>query len=637
VKNNKLILLFLFSYLLILSVCKKVEEVMMVLTGEVTNIQQNSAEVSGLIVDLGNGATEYGHCYGKTPNVSLNSLKTALGTPAGNGGFTSMLSDLEVGTKYYINAYLSNGKEVVYGKEINFSTSAALLPEITTKAVTDITQQGANSGGNVSSDGGAPVTALGVCWNTLSGPTISNNKTTDGNGTGTYSSNMTGLSLSTTYYVRAYATNSTGTAYGNEVYFTTAAGAVIPPVTTTDVTAITKNSAVSGGTITNDGGAAVTDRGVCWSITINPTIASFKTSDGTGIGNFSSNLTGLNSATTYYVRAFATNNVGTGYGNQLTFTTSADVPSISTSAISSVAGTTASCGGNITSDGGALVTARGVCWNTLPNPTTANSKTTDGSGIGSFVSYISGLTYNTTYYVRAYATNSAGTGYGNDGSFTTSDQTTVTDYDGNVYNIVTIGTQVWMAENLKTTKYNDGTDIPLVTDNTVWSTLITPGYCLYNNDATTYKATYGALYNWYAVSTVKLCPSGYHVPSDVEWTTMENYLIANGYNYDGTTTGNKIAKALAAATSWTPSSITGAVGNTDYPAKRNATGFTALPGGYRYNGGTFADVGRDCDWWSATEFGATSAWHRGMSYASSNVFRNIYYKEYGFSVRCLKD
>jgi uncharacterized protein (TIGR02145 family) len=118
---------------------------------------------------------------------------------------------------------------------------------------------------------------------------------------------------------------------------------------------------------------------------------------------------------------------------------------------------------------------------------------------------------------------------------------------------------------------------------------------------------------------------------------MENYLIANGYNYDGTTTGNKIAKALAAATSWTPSSITGVVGNTDYPAKRNATGFTALPGGYRYNGGTFADVGRDCDWWSATEFGATSAWHRGMSYASSNVFRNIYYKEYGFSVRCLKD
>ena len=135
-----------------------------------------------------------------------------------------------------------------------------------------------------------------------------------------------------------------------------------------------------------------------------------------------------------------------------------------------------------------------------------------------------------------------------------------TDADGNVYHTVTIGTQTWTVENLKTSKYNDGTKIPLVTDGTTWGNLTTPGYCWHNNDAATNKATYGALYNWYAVNTGKLAPSGWHVPTDAEWTTLENYLIAHGYNYDSTTTGNKIAKALAAQTYWTTYSTTGTIG-----------------------------------------------------------------------------
>ena len=155
-----------------------------------------------------------------------------------------------------------------------------------------------------------------------------------------------------------------------------------------------------------------------------------------------------------------------------------------------------------------------------------NSKTTDGSGTGTFTSSITGLTAGTTYYVRAYATNSAGTGYGNDISFTTQQGGVgnVTDDDGNVYHSVTIGTQVWMVENLKTTKYNDGTSIPLVTDATDWHNLLTPGYCWNNNDEATYKATYGALYNWYTVNTGNLCPTGWHVPGDAEWTTLTTYL-----------------------------------------------------------------------------------------------------------------
>jgi uncharacterized protein (TIGR02145 family) len=213
----------------------------------------------------------------------------------------------------------------------------------------------------------------------------------------------------------------------------------------------------------------------------------------------------------------------------------------------------------------------------------------------------------------------------------------VADVDANIYSTVRIGSQVWMGENLKTTKYKNGTDIPLITDNTAWSNLITPGYCWYSNDAATYKATFGALYNWYTVNTGNLCPAGWHVPTDAEWTTLENYLIANGFNYDGTTTGNKYAKALASTTLWSSSTNAGAVGNTDYPVKRNSTGFTGLPGGTRDITGIFGLCGYYGYWWSATESNATNAWSRYLSFIYDYVYRYSFDKKFAFSVRCVKD
>jgi uncharacterized protein (TIGR02145 family) len=208
------------------------------------------------------------------------------------------------------------------------------------------------------------------------------------------------------------------------------------------------------------------------------------------------------------------------------------------------------------------------------------------------------------------------------------------DIDGNQYNYIKIGTQVWMAENLRTTKFNDGTAIPLGTAN--WPEG-SPAYCWYNNDEATYKATYGALYNWSAVfmNGGKLCPTNWHVSTDDEWTTMENYLIANGYNYDGTTTGNKIAKSLAAKTDWTSSSVIGSVGNTDYPAKRNQTGFTALPGGYRSRSGTFYSIHDRGLWWSQL---ITSNWYRSIDYNLREVTRlSDLPEDSGLSVRCVRD
>ena len=201
------------------------------------------------------------------------------------------------------------------------------VPSLTTTTVTNITFTTASSGGDITSDGNASVTERGVCWNTSTGPTISNSKTSDSNGTGQYTSSITGLSAGTLYYLRAFATNSAGTAYGNEVTFTTSA---IQPatLTTTAVSAITTTTAASGGTISDDGGSPVTARGLCFGLNANPTISDTHTTNGADKGTFSSSLSGLTPSTLYHVRAYATNGAGTAYGNDVSFTT-ATTPSAS--------------------------------------------------------------------------------------------------------------------------------------------------------------------------------------------------------------------------------------------------------------------------------------------------------------------
>ena len=204
------------------------------------------------------------------------------------------------------------------------------------------------------------------------------------------------------------------------------------------------------------------------------------------------------------------------------------------------------------------------------------------------------------------------------------------------YPIVKIGDQWWMALNLQSVKYSDGSAIANISDNAGWSVLTTGAYCWYKNDAAN-KIVYGALYNWFAVKTNKICPSGWHVPSDAEWTTFENYLINNGFNYDGTKTGNKIAKSIAVATLWTSNATVGVVGNPDYPAYRNKSGFSALPAGYRDYTGTFGSVSNECYWWSSTENSTTNALFRYLYTNFANVGRYNYDKLHGFSIRCIKD
>jgi len=490
------------------------------------------------------------------------------------------------------------------------------LPKLTTGQVTNIEPTSATSGGEVTFDGNVPIIVRGVCWGTKKSPTSEGTRTTDGYGEGVFTSSITDLIPNTLYYVRAYAINTEGTGYGNQITFTTG-NLAIPVVTTAAISSITQTTAVSGGNVTNDGGSPVTERGVCWSTHTAPATTDSKITSGTGMGIFTSNITGLTGNTKYYVRAFASNDKGTGYGQELSFTSGAVLPSVTTSDPSAASPTTGTGGGTVSSDGGSSVIVRGVCWSTSANPTTANSKTSDGAGTGTFSSNITGLTANTTYHVRAYATNSVGTAYGTDKQFTT-DPLTVNDFDGNSYHVIRIGTQLWTRENLKTTNLNDGTDITLVTSNVTWSTLTTPAYCWYNNNEVPYKATYGALYNWYAVNTGRLCPAGWHVSTDDEYITLENYLggaSPAGGRMKETGTAHWLAPNLGAT---------------------NISEFTALPGGWRLNTGTFESISAYGYWWSSTEL-APNAWYRRIWYNDDKIFRDFKDEKYGMSVRCVKN
>jgi uncharacterized protein (TIGR02145 family) len=301
-------------------------------------------------------------------------------------------------------------------------------------------------------------------------------------------------------------------------------------------------------------------------------------------------------------------------------------PSITTVTITDVSSTTASSGGIVTNDGGAPVVSKGVTWSINENPTVENYRTLEGSGSGSFISTITLLKPATLYYLRAYATNSAGISYGNQTSFTTylNDQTgSVFDGEGNCYTTQTIGTQIWMTENLKATKYRNGTDIPLVTSDWDWYNLVSPACCVYDNSQIN-KSDYGVLYNWYAIDIGQdgcknICPTGWHVPTDAEWSILITYLGG-----DSAAVGKLKETGL---THWRSN-------NND---ATNETGFTARPGGIRNFDGGFYDLGSYGAWWTSTEFVRGGAYCRYLGYDGSGGFSWGRFEQDGFSVRCIKN
>jgi uncharacterized protein (TIGR02145 family) len=611
-----------------------------------------------------------------------------------------------------------SGSGKMNGLAVRCVKNVQKLPVLTTTAVTAITDTTAVSGGNITDDGYVAITVRGICWSTSQNPTIADNKTVSGTGTGTFSSTITGLKADSTYYIKAYATNSMGTSYGEQISFKTYSkgsklindidgnsyltvvigtqtwmvenlkttkyrnGDLIQNITDNSTWVNSYNGAYCwyNNDISNKNtygamynGYAISDsRNIApigwhvptsseWTTLITylggESVAGGKMKESGTLhwsspNNAATNESGFkalpgglrqkdsggfyniglycyfwnNTQIDYYdtkqsVLYYDKGNFGpsacsNSYGISVRCIKDAQAPVLTTTAVSAVTDTTAAIGGNITSDGGAAVTARGICWSTKNNPTIADNKTVSGIGTGTFSSTITGLKADSTYYVKAYATNSVGTSYGNLLSFKA--QLIVTDIDGNIYHSVKIGTQTWMVENLKTTKYNDGTSVPLVTDGYSWTITSNSAHSWVNNDSIN-KTVYGGIYNFYAASSGKLAPTGWHIPTQSDLNTLVTFLGGS------VVAGSKLKEA----------------GNTHWISLNsdatNSSCFKALPAGYRSSAtGDFQKFGEWCVLWSSTESdGKGGRFIIGNSSAVTDYsFDN---KLLGFSIRCIKD
>ncbi|MFO7656810.1 MAG: FISUMP domain-containing protein [Bacteroidales bacterium] len=715
--------------------------------------------------DGGSSITERGVCWSTdvTPVYSGNHLSSG----TGSGVFSISLSGLTHSSNYRVRAYARNSEGITYSNEMTFITKVA-LPVITTTNITSITSNSVSSGGNVSAGTNITVISRGVCWSLNPKPTINSNKTLNGSGTGTFTSNVSSLVPNTKYYIRAYATVAGGVAYGNELFFTTLplnetgnmtdardgkayktvrignqwwmaenlnynsfggswyydndssnffqdgrlykwqnalnscpsgwhlptdnewktmeitlgisasdaeitgwrgtnqalslftggpigfnirfAGQYYPygafgdhgaiatfwtssghdtenawyrgfnlnhgdihrypyskdygysvrclknttaVVLLDSIGQISENSGTAYIIITYDGGANITERGVCWSTSENPIRTGNHISSGSGTGSLIIPISSLQHSTKYYVRAYALNSLGTSYSSQISFTTKVALPNVTSTSISSISSNTATSGGNVTGSG-ITVTGRGICWSTSPLPTIDNSKTSNGSGTGLFTSNITGLNPNTKYYVRAYATVSGGVAYGNELIFNTLpvNQTgAITDSrDGKTYKTIQMGTQWWMAENLKYSSVNS------------W---------FYQNDSITYSV-YGKLYNY--ESAQNACPLGWHIPSNTEWKILE-------YNIGITDT--------ASTSEWHGT-------NEAYKLFLGGSmGFNIIFGG-QYTNGFYNSEATIAGFWTSTQTVTSNAWYRGFNIERGDIHHYSFSKDSRFSVRCIK-
>ncbi len=546
---NRYALIALFS--LVLVHCKKDDgQHITVQTGKAFGITSTTAFVEGKIIETGSGVISYGHCWSQSPEPTTDlPTKSEHGSSKTAVSYTTEIDSLSPGKKYFIRAYAIDRQfEVAYGDHTEIITLSLLEPVVETLPASSLDASSATVGGKITDDGGSQILALGVCWNLTGDPKINDARYDVDPGMGEFTCTLDSLLCETTYFVRAFATNSVGTSYGIQISFSTTECPLLPP-------------------------------------------------------------------------------------------------SVTTSPVSALTTTTARSGGDVTDDGSSPVTSRGICWSTSNNPTISDAHTDNGSGSGAFTSNLTDLTPNTIYYLRAYATSLDGTGYGEEISFATLDVgQVITDYDGNVYYSVEIGDQSWMTQNLRVTHYADGTPIPHIELNSEWDSLgiSDKAWCWYQNLAT-YKETHGALYTWAAATNNQdsednpsgiqgVCPDGWHLPSDAEWKQLEMHLGMSQLEADkyalwrGTDEGGRLKE---------PGTDIWGTPNT---GGTNTSGFSAVPGGHRRADGSFNNLGYSVEYWTATKMPFSEfVLFRSLFYDKATVYRDSQMEDSGISVRCVKD
>ena len=666
-------------------------------TGTAT-VTGNVVTVTGNVTDKGGSdVTACGIYYGTTESPATTKVDA---TP-GVGEFTcTMPAGLQGGVTYYARAFATNAQGTRYGEDVTFTLP---LPEVATSTTTNISSDGIIISGEVTNSGVSNITACGIYYGTSASPATDHVDATTPVNSGEFSCSLPNTLLgNTTYYARAYVTNSEGTVYGEDIEFT------LPMATVTTGTATMNgmNMDVTG-EVTEGGITEVTARGICWGTSANPTTQVAAAAG--GLGEFTVSISGLENNVNYYLRAYATNAQGTVYGEDIQFTCTMPVPVVTTGAVT-ISGGDATVAGEITDDGGSAITARGICWGTSENPTISDNAVPYAEADNAFSVTISGLSKDITYHARAYATNENGTGYGEDVEVLIPFQCGVdklVDIDGNEYATTEISdangehTQCWMAENLKVKSYmKNGVKTSLTNgnNNAISGSITTTSNYVYvtkSADDTYISGVFPpnsteVFYTWAAATlgqvtsslnesiTVQgICPEGWHIPSfndglrlaqniDPDYTStyftsghtgyLNNQLSIKLCNpnpswqgYSGTSTCNTAAALNNGYTDYGPR-----YAQLNPEAETwlwNETGFNAYPTGYierltcdaNNNSGAWSENSTLNFWSTKAQLSGTTAsrchvikiagYHSSITCGSSSGSE---YKN-GYSVRCLKD
>lgn len=614
-----------------------------VTTGVVTSITRTSAYCSGEVLSEGlTPVTERGFCWDTLPEPTMMNEHIAVGT--GLGVFSDSLSGLDAGTTYYCRAYATNTYGTVYGETVIFTTAPNVVPVVMTTQVSSITDTSATVGGSVIDDGGLPVLEQGICWGMNSEPTLADNYTVATTTNDSFSCALTNLLAATHYYARAYATNAVGTGYGAVADITTEYG--FPSVSLDSITMIGSSYATCHGTLLSDGGDPATTVGLCWALSPSPTVADNHVEWGGEVGTFSRTLGGIHD-TVCYVRSYATNIVGTVYGNTLMFTPDT-MPTSMQVALVHLDHNYATIRVTVVCDSTASIADRGLCMDTLPQPDTSDVDFSATVAANTFDIHVGNLERASTYYLRGHCLSNGTLVYSDDFVLLTVAEDgqpcigtpTLTDYEGHVYNTVQVGSQCWMKSNLYTTHFPDGTAIAYGGSGAGSYSTSVPYYYRHSLPSSQIPI-YGHFYNWKALtnnSTVGnvdaqgICPDGWHIPDNSEWVTLRVY---TGAHYACGDDSMSVAKALADEYGWNSSTANCSPGAS--PNNNNLTGFSAIPSGGNHDV-TF-NYGQMAYHWSRsthTEY-YTQGYVSKIAYNNHYLSLDSFYLQWAFPVRCLRD